>query len=135
MSARLSAVLRPLVTTASFVSALLTIAAFSVARVQGAESQPVEFNRDIRPILSDNCFLCHGPDKNTRKAKMRLDVREDAIAKEAFVPGKADASELVKRLFSKDPEEVMPPPETKKILTDTQRATLKEWIAQGAPRN
>ena len=106
---------------------------FSTALQASELARKIEFNRDIRPILSDNCFLCHGPDKNTRKAKMRLDVREDAIAKEAFIPGKADASELVKRLFSKDPEQVMPPPETKKILSDAQRATLKEWIAQGAP--
>ncbi len=106
---------------------------FSTALQASELARKIEFNRDIRPILSENCFLCHGPDKNTRKAKMRLDVREDAIAKEAFVPGKADASELVQRIFSKDPEQVMPPPETKKTLTDAQRATLKEWIAQGAP--
>src|SRR5436190_11385520 len=66
------------------------------------EVAKIEFNRDIRPILSDSCYLCHGPDKNARKAKMRLDVREDALAKKAFEPGKPDESELVKRIFSKD---------------------------------
>lgn len=92
----------------------------------------VEYNRDVRPILSDNCFLCHGPDKNTRKAKLRLDIREDAIAQEAFVPGKPDESELVKRLFTTDPDDIMPPPDSHKHLTDAQKDILKRWIAQGA---
>jgi len=92
----------------------------------------VEYNRDVRPILSDNCFLCHGPDKNTRKAKLRLDLREEAIAKQAFVPGKADESELVKRLFTTDEEDVMPPPDSHKQLTAAQKDILKRWVAQGA---
>ncbi len=92
----------------------------------------VEYNRDVRPILSDNCFLCHGPDKNTRKAKLRLDLREDAIAKQAFVPGKADESELVKRLFATDEDDVMPPPDSRKHLSDAQKDILKRWVDQGA---
>ncbi len=92
----------------------------------------VEFNRDIRPILSDNCFYCHGPDKNHRKAKLRLDLRDEALARKAFIPGNAEESELVKRLTSADPEEVMPPPDSNKKLTDLQRALLKRWIAEGA---
>ena len=95
-------------------------------------ADPVEFNRDIRPILSDNCFACHGHDASHRKAKLRLDVRADALAKEAFVPGKPDASELVKRLFLTDPEEVMPPPESHKTLSKEQKELLRRWVAEGA---
>jgi hypothetical protein len=95
-------------------------------------ADPVEFNRDIRPILSENCYLCHGPDKNHRKAGLRLDVREAALAKEAFVPGQTDDSELVSRVLSKDPDEVMPPPESTKVLTPSQKDLLKRWVAEGA---
>jgi len=94
--------------------------------------EPVEFNRDIRPILSDNCFACHGHDASHRKAKLRLDVREAALAKEAFVPGKPEASELVKRLSLTDPDEVMPPPDSHKKLSPEQKALLRRWIAEGA---
>ncbi|HAB18396.1 MAG TPA: hypothetical protein DCE44_18385 [Verrucomicrobiales bacterium] len=101
---------------------------------QAANPAPakLEYNRDIRPILSDTCFHCHGPDKNARKGKMRLDVREEALAKKAFVPGQPDESELVKRLFSADPEELMPPPDAHKPLTEAQKQLLKRWIAEGA---
>jgi len=95
-------------------------------------ADPVEFNRDIRPILSDNCFACHGHDASHRKAKLRLDVRADALAKEAFVPGKPEASELVKRLFLTDPDEVMPPPESHKTLSKEQKELLRRWVAEGA---
>ena len=79
-----------------------------------AEELPdhVDFNRDIRPILSDNCFYCHGNDPDHRKAKLRLDVREDALAKEAFVPGKPDESLLVDRILTEDEDELMPPPDS-----------------------
>src|SRR5512145_3163585 len=92
----------------------------------------IEYNRDVRPILSDNCFLCHGPDQNTRKAKLRLDLREEAIRLEAFIPGDADASELVKRVFTDDPDDLMPPAESHKHLTAAQKETLRRWIAEGA---
>ena len=95
------------------------------------ESTTVEFNRDIRPILSDNCFHCHGPDKSHRKAELRLDVREDALEQEAFVPGEPEQSELVNRLHSKDPDEVMPPPDSNKKLSAHQKALLEQWIKQG----
>lgn len=91
----------------------------------------VEFNRDVRPILSDNCFYCHGPDQNHRKAKLRLDVREVALEKKAFIPGKSEESELLKRLVSTDPDELMPPPDSNKKLTADQKETLKRWIQQG----
>lgn len=97
-----------------------------------AQADPIQFNRDIRPILSDNCFRCHGPDKAIRKAKLRLDQREVALERGAIVPGKADESELVKRIFSPDPEEAMPPKETHKQLTAAQKDLLKRWIAEGA---
>jgi len=92
----------------------------------------IRFNRDVRPILSDSCFLCHGPDKNNRKAKLRLDDREVALAKGAIVPGNVEKSEVVKRLFTKDPDDVMPPPDSGRKITAGQRETLKKWIAAGA---
>jgi hypothetical protein len=98
----------------------------------GAAAAELSYNRDIRPILSDNCFYCHGPDANHRKGKMRLDIREEALKKEAFVPGKAIESELVKRIFATDPDDLMPPPDSAKKLTEEQKNKLKEWIAHGA---
>ncbi|MEK9985918.1 MAG: c-type cytochrome domain-containing protein, partial [Opitutae bacterium] len=70
----------------------------------------VDFNRDVRPILASKCYACHGPDEESRKAKLRLDVREQALKKEAFVPGKIKESELHYRIHSDDPDEIMPPP-------------------------
>jgi hypothetical protein len=74
----------------------------------------LDFNRDIRPILSDNCFLCHGPAASTRAAELRLDKRDPAIASNAILPGKADQSELVERIFSDDSDAIMPPPDSNK---------------------
>jgi mono/diheme cytochrome c family protein len=92
----------------------------------------VDYNEDVRPILSENCFYCHGPDGNKRKAKLRLDVREAALEKKAFVPGDAAASELVKRLVSTDSDEVMPPPDSHRTITPAQKEILRRWIAEGA---
>lgn len=92
----------------------------------------VSFNQDIRPILSENCFYCHGQDPAKRKADLRLDVREAAVELGAFVPGKPDESELVARLFSQDADELMPPAKSNRKLTDKQKALLKQWIAEGA---
>ncbi|HET6424831.1 MAG TPA: DUF1549 domain-containing protein, partial [Planctomycetaceae bacterium] len=95
------------------------------------------FNRDIRPILSENCFACHGFDAKQRKADLRLDVPEGAYAEHegraAVKPRDLTASELWKRVISEDENEVMPPPSSKKKLTAAQKATLKKWIEQGAP--
>src|SRR3954463_2251304 len=74
--------------------------------------QSLQFNRDIRPILSEACFTCHGPDKNARKGKFRLDDRESALKKDAFVPGHPEKSEAIKRLFTTDPDDQMPPPDS-----------------------
>jgi hypothetical protein len=96
------------------------------------EAAPLEFNRDIRPIITENCFACHGPDKNQRKAKLRLDVREIALEKGAIVPGKPGESKLIEHIFSSDPEEIMPPPKSRKVLSAAQKAMLRQWIAAGA---
>ena len=96
-------------------------------------AQPaLQYNHDIRPILADNCFACHGPDSAARKADLRLDKRDAAVEMKAIVPGKPDESELLRRIASHDPEEQMPPPATKKKITPQQLATLKQWIAAGA---
>jgi hypothetical protein len=92
----------------------------------------LRFNRDIRPILSDNCFHCHGPEVKSRKAKLRLDVREAAIEKEAIVPGKPGESEMIRRLETTDADDQMPPPDTHKIVTPAQREILRRWITEGA---
>src|SRR2546426_6243645 len=92
----------------------------------------ISYNRDIRPMLSDNCFFCHGPDQKKRKAKLRLDIREDALAKNAFVPGEPDKSELIRRIFTTDTDDLMPPPASHKTLTLAQKQLLRRWIAQGA---
>jgi mono/diheme cytochrome c family protein len=92
----------------------------------------VEFNRDIRPILSDNCFSCHGPDSSHRQADLRLDLRDDAVAAGAIVPGKSAESTLVARINVTDPDEIMPPPESHKKLDAKQKELLTRWIEQGA---
>jgi cytochrome c553 len=97
----------------------------------------VRFNRDVRPILSDNCFACHGPDEKQRKARLRLDIREEALkpaesGDAAVVPGEPEQSELTRRIESADSDEVMPPPKSHKQLTALQKELLKRWIAEGA---
>src|SRR4051812_18112003 len=123
--------IRPMSLRLQLLVACLIIPISTSARAADAPAKLV-YNRDIRPILSDNCFHCHGNDKNKIKGKLRLNDREAAVAKKAIVPGKPDESELVSRIFSKDEEEIMPPPESQKKLSDAQKATLKRWIAEGA---
>jgi hypothetical protein len=93
---------------------------------------PVDFGRDVLPILSDFCFPCHGPDPKTRKAKLRLDDKDSALARGAIVPGEPAESELVARVTSTDPDVVMPPPELKRAPTKGQVETLRRWVGQGA---
>jgi hypothetical protein len=95
-------------------------------------SDQLQYNRDIRPILAENCFRCHGADSAARKADLRLDQRQPAVASEAIVPGKPEASELLARIMSEDPDERMPPPDTQVTLNDHERETLRRWIADGA---
>lgn len=94
--------------------------------------ESLNFNRDIRPILSDKCFSCHGLDKFARKADLRLDQRDNAIEKKAIVPGRPDESALVERIFSTDDETLMPPPKANKPLTPEQKKLLRKWIEEGA---
>ena len=91
-----------------------------------------EYNRDIRPILAENCFACHGPDSASRKGDLRLDRRDDAVKAEAVVPGKPDKSAAIERILSDDPDLLMPPPSSHKKLTAAQKEMLKRWIASGA---
>src|ERR1051326_2209349 len=101
------------------------------------KASDISYNRDIRPILSENCFTCHGPDSAARKAGLRLDSFEAATAprkdsKPAIVAGKADASEAIRRIFTSDADDMMPPPKSKKVLKSEQKELLKRWIAEGA---
>ncbi|MEM7145551.1 MAG: DUF1553 domain-containing protein [Verrucomicrobiota bacterium] len=97
----------------------------------------VDFSREVLPILSENCFTCHGPDAAERKADLRLDTEEGGRADlggyAAIVPGDAAASELIVRVFHEDSGEVMPPPKAKLELTASEKAILKRWIEEGAP--
>src|ERR1044071_10338373 len=113
-------------------SATLLILLSGLLTAAAKPSDKVSYNRDIRPILSDNCFFCHGPDPKKRKAKLRLDIREEALAKEAFVPGEPDKSVLIRRIFTSDGDDLMPPPASHKSLTLAQKQLLRRWIAQGA---
>ncbi|MEO6740533.1 MAG: DUF1549 domain-containing protein, partial [Chthoniobacteraceae bacterium] len=98
--------------------------------------EKVSFNQHVRSILSNNCFYCHGPDEKHREAKLRLDVREDAVRDlggyAAIVPGKPDASEIIKRITTHDEDDVMPPVKSKKHVSPQEIEMLKKWIAQGA---
>lgn len=96
-----------------------------------ATAQTVRFGRDIRPILSDKCFHCHGPDEERRESDLRLDL-EGPAKESAIVPGKADESELVRRILSQDPDEMMPPPTAKKPLAPEEIDLLQRWVEQGA---
>ena len=103
---------------------------FAPFELEAGES--INFNRDIRPILSENCFFCHGPDANERKADLRLDDRKAAISAGAFVPGDPGKSELFFRVYHEDGDEIMPPPESKVSLTEVQKKLLGQWIEEGA---
>lgn len=105
---------------------------------QDASADEPDFNRDILPLLSENCFTCHGPDENVREAGLRLDQQESALAElesgaKAIVAGKSSESELVARILTDDEDLLMPPADTGKKLTDAQKEMLKKWIDGGAP--
>ncbi|MEC7430267.1 MAG: PSD1 and planctomycete cytochrome C domain-containing protein [Planctomycetota bacterium] len=107
------------------------IAVFSVPLLA---DERVDFNRDIRPLLSDRCFACHGPDENTREADLRLDIADGVVQGDSTVVQANDleASELYQRIISDDVDIVMPPPSTNKPLSESEKDLLKKWIEQGA---
>lgn len=102
-----------------------------------ASAASVSFNRDIRPIMADTCFRCHGPDKNSRMANLRLDLRDQALqanrkGEAPIVPGNASASLIIKRIFNENPAMVMPPKQAHKDLTAKQKETIRQWVDEGA---
>lgn len=115
----------------SFSLQILCCAALSLPPQAGGAERPLSFNRDVRPILSDKCFFCHGPDDKHRSADLRLD-QSDAAIDVAIVPGNADQSELVARILDDDPDVRMPPPETGKRVSAKELDVLRRWIDQGA---
>lgn len=109
----------------------------SQAATKGGDAHSIDYNKDIRPILAENCFSCHGPDSAARKGNLRLDRFDDAIlprkeSHPAIVPGKPDDSEVVHRIFATDDDDRMPPVKTKRTLDSRQKEALKQWIASGA---
>src|SRR4051812_44476981 len=107
-----------------------------VAILPAAQAGKIDYDRDIRPILAENCTQCHGPDEGKRKGELRLDIRLEALKEHdgvhAIVPGKPEASDLIARIMTNDPEDIMPPLKAKKTLTAKQKETLRQWIAEGA---
>ncbi|MEM7655699.1 MAG: DUF1553 domain-containing protein [Bacteroidota bacterium] len=130
--------------TLGLVTALIFLAACGPVLPPGIEAEfaslpeEIDYNFHVKPILSDRCFACHGPDAQNRSAELRLDTEEGAYAAlesgagHAIVPGKLGRSALVDRILSADPEELMPPPESNLELTEAEKATLVRWIEQGA---
>jgi Protein of unknown function (DUF1553)/Protein of unknown function (DUF1549)/Planctomycete cytochrome C len=128
--------MRRLCDAGAMAGAMLAVLGWTSA-VQAAPPEKIRFNQHVRPILSGNCFYCHGPDPKHREADLRLDIREGATADlggyAAIVPGKPDESTLIKRISSTDPDEFMPPPVSKKPhLSADDIAILRRWIEQGA---
>src|SRR5215470_6135456 len=114
-------------------SRFLLIAGFCIAAPLTVHAQSkIEYNRDMRPILAENCFACHGPDSASRKAGLRLDQRDAAVTAEAIVPGHPEKSALIERVLAEEVRERMPPAKTNKTLTAAQKDLLKRWIAGGA---
>ena len=115
--------------------ALAALAITSPALAAPAPKAGVDFNRDVLPILSENCFHCHGPDEKAREAKLRLDTKDGLLRTKnpVVIPGKTTQSELFKRLVAKIADDVMPPPKSKKTLTPAQIETVRRWIDAGAP--
>ena len=119
-------------TTIVALCVLLTVASIAPA----AEPSPIDFGRDVLPILTDKCLHCHGQDEAARQAELRLDVHEDVLADRGgyhvIVPGKVAESELVRRLASVDPDERMPPPDATRQLTPAEIEVLRRWVQEGA---
>ncbi|MGI9176377.1 MAG: DUF1553 domain-containing protein [Pirellulales bacterium] len=122
----------PLIVMLAVFTGPLAVFTGPLAVGESTRSDPPSFNRDIRPLLVENCFSCHGADSAGRQADLRLDDRDAAVESAAIAPGDPDSSVMLDRIFSDDPEEVMPPPSTKKVLSAEQKELLSKWIAAGA---
>ena len=118
------------------IRSLLIVAVFPFSILLGKPEGEIQFNRDVRPILSGKCFHCHGPSEKFREADLRLDLPEEAYFEKdgfaAIVPGSTDDSEAWHRIMSDDPDEIMPPPESKKEMTEEEKEIITKWIEQGA---
>lgn len=128
--------MRPHLKVLSTVSAMTVSLLVSVSAGVAAIPAQLEYNRDVRPIISENCFVCHGMDSGSRKAKLRLDSFAEATAKReggepAIIPGKPDDSEAIRRIFDEG-DDLMPPEKSHKVLTAPQKELLKRWVAEGA---
>ena len=131
---------RPKAVRRTIVVVLVAVLSISPAMAGGARKQPtgepVDFSAQIRPIISSKCFSCHGPDESARKAKLRLDLRDEAIkgrkGVRAIAPGDLDKSELVRRITTTDPDDIMPPPKSGRTLSAAEIDLIKRWIQQGA---
>ena len=115
---------------------LLTLILVTLSICLAAEDK-VSFNFEVRPILSDKCFFCHGPDEDDRKAKLRLDTAEGAYkalkkGRIPIKPGSPEESHVWKRIITDDEDDLMPPPDSNLTLTDKEKQTIKKWIEQGA---
>jgi hypothetical protein len=117
--------------TASF-TCLLLVSVASTSNADQSGYEKINFNRDVRPILSNHCYACHGPDVENNKSDLRLDIRDLAVEYGAIVPGDSDASILVDRVLTMDVDDIMPPPDVHKPLSEDQKLTLKAWINSGA---
>jgi len=115
---------------------LPAIAFFLVGALQVSAADDINFSRDIRPILVEKCYSCHGPDEDKRETDLRLDFESSVFAERdtpMIVRGKPEESELYRRLITDDEDELMPPPDSRKVVSDQQKALIKKWITQGAP--
>ena len=111
--------------------------ALSVPIFAGNLPEKIDFNYHIKPLLSDRCYACHGPDEKARKAKLRLDQKDGAFKAledgwAVIKPGKPDQSEVVRRITAKDPDDLMPPPKSNLSLSADEIELLRKWVAQGA---
>ncbi|MCI0351283.1 MAG: DUF1549 domain-containing protein, partial [Acidobacteriales bacterium] len=129
-----------MITVFSRLSGIAIALAVFVGSVEAAPraQESIRFNRDIRPMFAENCFACHGPDNNARKAGLRFDTKEGIFEKTkkhepAVVPGSLEKSELWARINATDPDDIMPPPESHKVLKPEQKELFKKWILAGAP--
>lgn len=110
----------------------LLLAVPCISKTKADQPDKLNFNRDVRPILAENCFYCHGQDGNKREAGMRLDVRDEAVAAGVINVAKPSDSSLLQRIIDTDPDTMMPPPKSNRHLTETQKQILKRWIEEGA---